>query len=62
MEDDCNARVVLSMNDKGEEIVRNYEKATGRTPRVQSTPGKPGEVLVKNVGETIQHEDYRSIL
>ena len=30
VEDECNARVVLSMNDKGEEIVRNYEKATGR--------------------------------
>ena len=61
-DDPTKARVVLSMNDKAEEIVRAFEKATGQTPRNQSTPGTPGQILTKNTGDPVQHEEYRSIL
>ena len=47
IEDADNAKVILSMNDKAAEIIRSYEKATGLTPRLQKTPGKPGEILIK---------------
>lgn len=56
------ARVILSMNDKANEVIQSYEKATGHTPRRQKTPGKPGEVLVKNEGSVIKHDEYRSVL
>ena len=62
VDDPDNARVTLSMGDKADEIVKAFEKATGRTPRVQSTPGIPGKVLSKNEEEPYQHDDYRSIL
>ena len=45
------AKVVLSMDVKGEEITRAFEKAIGKMPKVQSTPGKPGEMLSKNEGD-----------
>ena len=57
---DC--KVTLSMSDKAEEIVNGYEKAVGRTAKVQSTPRKPGEVLTKNDGVPIMHKEYRSVL
>ena len=50
------------MSDKAEDIIRAYEKATGRTPRRYDTPGKPGEVLDKNEGEAVKHKEYRSLL
>ena len=56
------ARVTLSMGDKADEIIKAYEKATGRTPRTQTTPGVPGETLSKNEEDPVQHDDYRSIL
>ena len=34
VDDPDNARVTLSMGDKADEIVKAFEKATGRTPRV----------------------------
>ena len=43
-------------------MLRVIKKATGRTPEFQSTQEKPGEVLIKNVGEKNQHKDYRSIM
>ena len=55
-------RVVLSTIDKGEDIFRAFVKATGRTPKIQKAPGKPGDVLVKNDGDPIPHAEYRSIL
>ena len=62
LNDPVNARVTLSMQDKAEEIIRGYEKATGLTPRTQKTPGKPGEILEKHEGEAVKHSEYRSIL
>ena len=56
------ARVILNMDDKAAEIVSSYEKATGLTPRLQKTPGKPGEILGKHDGVAAKHEEYRSIL
>ena len=50
------------MEDKAEEIISSYEKATGRTPRVYKTPGKPHEVLEKHEGTAVRHSEYRSIL
>ena len=62
LDDPEKARVTLSMDNKAAEIIKAFEKATGRTPRVQSTPGVPGLTLYKNSGGPIQHDDYRSIL
>ena len=56
------AQVILSMEDKANEIIAAYEKATGLTPRVYKTPGKPHEVLEKHEGKAVKHSEYRSIL
>ena len=56
------ARVFLSMDDKAEEIVKEYEKVIGETPKIYKTPGKPGEILRKNEGEPVSLDEYRSIL
>ena len=53
--------VVMSMDDKGANIVRAYEKYTGKTPKVYSSPGEPGKVLSKNEGEIIMMTEYRSL-
>ena len=45
LNDPVNAKVTLSMDDKAIEIIKSYEKVTGNTPRIQRTPGKPGEIL-----------------
>ena len=52
----------MNMEDKAAEIISSFEKATGHTPRIQKTPGKPVEILVKNKGTAVKHEEYRSIL
>ena len=62
IEDKNKARVIVNMEDKAQEIIRAYKKATGTTPRVQKTPGKPGEFLDKHEGEPIKYTEYRSIL
>ena len=62
IEDSKKARVIMNMEDKAAEIISSYEKATGLTPRIQKTPGKPGEILTKNEGTAVKHEEYRSIL
>ena len=52
----------LSMDNKAGEIVASYEKVTGKTPKNYSSPGAPGSVLTKNQGETVNRDDYRSII
>ena len=56
------AKVVLSMEDKANDIIKSYEEAVGETPRKQKAPGKPGEVLSKNEEEAMNHASYRTIL
>ena len=55
------ARVILSMEDKANEIIKCYEETIGTTVRKQKAPGKPGEVLSKNKGEIVNHSNYRTI-
>ena len=62
LEDPEKASVTLSMNDKAEEVIKAYEQATGKTPRIQSTLGKPGELLTKHEGKAVKHSEYRSVL
>ena len=62
IDDPDKANIVISMNDKAEEIIQAYEKLIGRTPRISKTPGVPGNTLQKNDGEPIKHKKYRSIL
>ena len=62
VDDPIKARVILNMDDKAKEIIDSYQKATGLTPKVHQTPGKPSEVLMKNNGQPVRHSDYRSIL
>ena len=50
------------MEDKAEEVIKAYEKATGLTPRIQNTPGKPGEILEKHEGNPVKQPEYRSVL
>ena len=56
------ARVIMSMNDKAEEIIRAYEKVIGETPKTYKTPGKPGSMLKKNEEDPVKLDEYRSIL
>ena len=50
------------MDDKAEETIRFYEKATGHTPRIQKTPGKLGEILGKDDENAVNHEEYRTVV
>ena len=50
------------MDDKANAIIKSYEKITGTTPKVQSTPGTPGQVLIKNSGEPYMRDEYRSMI
>ena len=54
--------ITMTMNDKAEEIVKNYEKYTGKTPKNQASPGAPGQTLSKNEGEVIMLKEYRSLV
>jgi hypothetical protein len=54
--------VVMSMEDKAKEIIKSYEEFTGKSPKVQNTPGTPGTVLTKNEGEPINLDEYRSLI
>jgi hypothetical protein len=44
------------------EIKEKYEQATKHSAKAAQTPGMPGKVLLKNEGETINLDDYRSIV
>ena len=54
--------VTMSMNDKAEEIVRSYEKYTGKTPKNYPSPGAPGTTMKKNENEPIKLTEYRSLV
>ena len=47
------------MNDKAEEIIKCYEKATGPTPRKQKTHINPGEVFERHNGTPVKQTEYR---
>jgi hypothetical protein len=52
----------MRMDDKAKEIVKTYEKHTGKTPKDAASPGIPGQVLSKNQGEAIMMKEYRSLV
>ena len=54
--------IKMSMNDKADEIIDSYQKITGRTPKIYSTPGAPGTVLTKNEGTMVMLDEYRSMI
>jgi hypothetical protein len=54
--------IEMTMNDKAEEIIKSYEKYTGRTPKLYGSPGAPGSTLKKNEGKTIKMTEYRSLV
>ena len=54
--------VVLTMPKLIDEIVECYTKMTGHEPKKVGTPGTPGLILPKNVGETINHKGYMKIV
>lgn len=54
--------IVMTMRDKAEDIVKSYEKYTGKTPKNQASPGAPGQTLSKNKGEAIMMKEYRSLV
>ena len=62
LEDPGNAKVVMNMQDKAEDIIKCYESATGHTARVQKTPGKPKETLERHEGDPVKHKQYREVL
>ena len=62
LNDPNNTKVTLSMEDKAQEIISCYEKVTGLIPKIQRTPGKPGEILQKHEGQPIKHSEYRTVL
>ena len=43
--------VIMSMKDKTEEIIKQYEKYTGKTPKNYLSPGTPSTTLHNNSGE-----------
>ena len=43
----------MSMNDQTEEIIRQYEKYTGKNLRNYPVSGPPGTTLQNNAEETI---------
>ena len=40
--------MVVSINDKAEEVIKRNEKYTGKTPKNYPSPGTPGNTLHKN--------------
>ena len=56
------AKVILSMDDKANDIVEAFETVKGSSVKTFKTPGKPGQLLEKNEGQAIKHNEYRSIL
>ena len=46
---------------KSEEIIKQYENYTGKTPNNCPSRGAPGTTLQKNAGETINMKEYRSL-
>ena len=45
--------MVISMNDREEEIINHNEKYIGKTPNNYPSLGAPGITLQNNAGETI---------
>jgi hypothetical protein len=44
------------------ETAEKFEQAKGREAKVAPTPGYPGQHLIKNEGEPVMLDEYRSIV
>ena len=54
--------VKVTMKDTAEAFVRKYEECTGKKAKLAATPGYPNQVLQKNEGETVDIDNYRSLV
>jgi len=45
-----------------EEIIKATEEHLGKEAKAYSTPGKPGESLMKHEGQVVDETEYRSIV
>ena len=54
--------VKITMKDTAEAFVRKYEECTGKKAKLAATPGYPNQVLIKNEGETVDIDNYRSLV
>ena len=54
--------VLMSMNDKAEEIINHFKNYTGKNPDNYPSPGAPGTMLQKNSREMINTKEYRSLV
>ena len=50
------------MKDKSEEIIKEYQMYTGKTPNNYVSPGAPGTTLQNNVQETVNMKEYRLLV
>ena len=61
-DDDGEIFLKASMEKMRTEIISDFEKATGKTVKLFSTPGYPGTTLETYKGEPVQLTDFRSVL
>ena len=54
--------MVMSMNEKSEEIIKKYEKYTAKTLKNYLPPGAPGITLQNNNSETVNLKEYSSLV
>ena len=54
--------MVMSMNDRTDEIIKHYVNCTGKTLNNYPSLGAPGTKLQNNSGETINIKEYRSLV
>jgi hypothetical protein len=45
-----------------DDIINDYKEASGKEPKISSTPGYPGKYLQKNEDEIVKLDAYRSIV
>ena len=61
-EENGNMSVELTMEKKAKDIVESLEKFLGREIKTQKSPGKPHTVLIKNKGDVMELDMYRSLV
>ena len=54
--------VKVTMKVTAETFVRKYEESTGKKAKLADTPGYPNQVLQKNERETVDIDNYRSLV
>ena len=50
------------MKDMADAFVLKYEESTGKKVKLAATPGYPNQVLQKNEEETVDIDNYRSLV